>query len=180
VSWPALDWCARLGPEVKVPLRSLLWAMAYHANRDSGLVTAGVRLLGPEAGVSPATAARLLVEAQQRGLVELVREAAGSRPAWHRLPCFVSHHDETQAAAGRPVSVSSAAASVSPWLRRNPNPTGRSPMTEQQRLAALAAQHHHPGADRRPPDPTEPDSGPAGRAPPDGAGHLELASTASW
>jgi hypothetical protein len=149
MSWAELDWCASLGPEVKTPLRSLLWAMAYHAHKDSGLVTAGVRTLGDEAGIGKSTVARLLVEGEKAGLLVKAREAAGSRPTWYRLACFVSHYDGTQAEPQRPASVPSGAARVPPRAGRNSNPNGETP---QQRLARLAAQgDQRPGG--RPPAP---------------------------
>lgn len=133
VSWSELEWCAGLGPAVKPPIRSMLWAMAYHANRDTGLVTSGVRLLASEAGVSPATAARLLGAIVAGGLAEMVEPAAGSRPAAYRLACpdrasvssKARHKRETQwpvSVSAEPGCVSSEAASVSPRAKRNPNP----------------------------------------------------------
>jgi hypothetical protein len=139
MSWAALDWCAGLGRDVKAPKRGLLWAMCYHADRDTGVVTAGLRTLGAEAGVSAATAMRLRAELEADGLCCLVRSGAGTRPASYRV---AFHQGETQAeepsvspkvkhkqqrprrpsvSSERP-SVSSAAPSVSSRAKRNPNP----------------------------------------------------------
>jgi hypothetical protein len=137
VSWAELDWCASLGLQVKAPGRGLLWAMAYHANRDSGLVTAGVRTLAAEAGVSKTTAARLLVELEGSHLIVKAREAAGTRPTWYRLACSVSRPDGTQAGTGRPASVPSGAASVPP--RRDETLTPRRGETPQMAWSRVTA-----------------------------------------
>lgn len=51
MSWPALRWvaerCTARGAD-----RAILWAIAYHVNKDTGLAKLSMRTIASESGVS--------------------------------------------------------------------------------------------------------------------------------
>jgi hypothetical protein len=87
MSHAALDYVAGLH-DVKGSMRAVLWAMAYRANKDTGLYTAGVRRLANESGLGHSQAANLVKRAVADKLISEVLDTAGSRPAYYRLPPF--------------------------------------------------------------------------------------------
>jgi hypothetical protein len=72
------------------PPRAILWAMAYRADRDTGLCWAGQRRIAREAGVSRKSVERWLPRLLAKGELELVEEGSGPQADTYRVaPAWV-------------------------------------------------------------------------------------------
>jgi hypothetical protein len=67
--------------------RALLWAIAYHADRETGECWTALRKLAAQAGISYTTAKYAKPELLKLGYLELVVEGSGRRPACLRILC---------------------------------------------------------------------------------------------
>jgi hypothetical protein len=71
--------------------RAILWAMAHHADKDTGECWASNRRIADEAGVAHATVKRLLPKLMAAGELELVLRGAGRRSdCWRITACGVA------------------------------------------------------------------------------------------
>ena len=85
MSWPALRWvaerCTARGAD-----RAILWAIAYHVNKDTGLAKLSMRTIASESGVSLMHVSRRIPLLEKSGQLEIEELGQGTRASTYRLP----------------------------------------------------------------------------------------------
>jgi hypothetical protein len=85
MNYPAMRWVASTDCKVEGPARAMLWAIAYHGDRDTGDCWLGQRSLARKSGFDPKTVERAMPRLFAAGVLELVEQSRGPIPACYRI-----------------------------------------------------------------------------------------------